>query len=180
MRASITSFSVTLLALAMAGCTTIYSDPELVEEEARLGLEMQNQQVQVERLQSRVQEMELERQELHRRMDALQSEMQALRGDSEARFGRLESGMAGYESARVRDREEVVNQLSRQVSEIVRTPPAPSRSRTAEGYEHVVKPGETLSAIASAYGARSAAIIEANNLKNPDNLRAGQKLFIPE
>jgi LysM repeat protein len=42
-----------------------------------------------------------------------------------------------------------------------------------------VAPGETLSAIAQAYGARSADIIEANGLQSADMLRVGQKLFIP-
>jgi len=48
------------------------------------------------------------------------------------------------------------------------------------GYEHVVKEGETLSAIAAAYKVKPAAIIEANDLANPNALRAGQKLFIPK
>jgi LysM repeat protein len=44
----------------------------------------------------------------------------------------------------------------------------------------VVKPGETLSEIAKAYGVRISVITKSNNLKNPDDLRVGQTLFIPE
>ena len=53
-------------------------------------------------------------------------------------------------------------------------------SSSTTGYEHVVKDGETLSTIAAAYKVKPAAIIEANDLKNPDVLRKGQKLFIPQ
>jgi LysM repeat protein len=48
------------------------------------------------------------------------------------------------------------------------------------GYEHTVQPGETLSAIASAYKVSVKAIMEANNIAKPENLKAGQKLFIPK
>ncbi|MBI3986446.1 MAG: LysM peptidoglycan-binding domain-containing protein, partial [Lentisphaerae bacterium] len=39
---------------------------------------------------------------------------------------------------------------------------------------HVVKEGETLSAIAATYHVKSAAIIEANQLTEPDTLKPGQ------
>jgi LysM repeat protein len=44
----------------------------------------------------------------------------------------------------------------------------------------VVQPGETLSEIAKAYGVSVSVIIRENNLQKPDQLRVGQKLFIPE
>jgi LysM repeat protein len=43
-----------------------------------------------------------------------------------------------------------------------------------------VESGETLSAIAKAYGVKMKTISQANNLSNPNNLRLGQTLFIPE
>jgi len=45
--------------------------------------------------------------------------------------------------------------------------------------EHVVKPGETLGGIANRTGVPRVLIIEANGLKEPYLLRAGQKLAIP-
>ena len=44
----------------------------------------------------------------------------------------------------------------------------------------MVKEGETLSTIASAYGVKISVVIEANNLENPDILKKGQILFIPK
>ncbi|NKB24606.1 MAG: LysM peptidoglycan-binding domain-containing protein [Kiritimatiellae bacterium] len=54
------------------------------------------------------------------------------------------------------------------------------RSTNEYGYEHEVQPGESLSEIAKAYQAKIKVIIDANDLENPDRLRVGQKLFIPE
>ena len=53
-------------------------------------------------------------------------------------------------------------------------------SAVMQGYEHVVKPGESLSKIARDYGATIQAIVDANELTDPNNLRVGQKLFIPQ
>lgn len=44
---------------------------------------------------------------------------------------------------------------------------------------HVVQPGDTLSAIAQAYGVDAADITSANNIANGNQLRVGQKLTIP-
>lgn len=44
---------------------------------------------------------------------------------------------------------------------------------------HVVASGETLSSIASRYGVTVLAIVEANQLANPDVLAIGDELVIP-
>jgi len=44
---------------------------------------------------------------------------------------------------------------------------------------HVVRPGETLSSIAPRYGIRMAELVAANGLRNPDAVRAGQRLVLP-
>ena len=51
--------------------------------------------------------------------------------------------------------------------------PAPGRRR------HTVRPGDTLWKISSTYGVPLNAIIQANNLTNPDLLHTGQVLIIP-
>jgi LysM repeat protein len=56
-------------------------------------------------------------------------------------------------------------------------PPAPSIP--GEGLEHVVAWGETLEIIASRYGVSAQDIVAANNLVNPDLIRAGDVLTIP-
>ncbi len=50
----------------------------------------------------------------------------------------------------------------------------------AQGYEHVVRSGETVSTIARQYGTTVEAIVQANELANPNSIRVGQILFVPE
>lgn len=57
---------------------------------------------------------------------------------------------------------------------------APSAAAASDsGRRHVVKTGETLTAIAAAYGVTAAAIQHANKMSNPDRLSVGQQLVIP-
>jgi LysM repeat protein len=44
---------------------------------------------------------------------------------------------------------------------------------------HTVKAGETLSTIAAKYGVKASAIATANNIRDPNRIRVGQKLTIP-
>lgn len=44
---------------------------------------------------------------------------------------------------------------------------------------HVVRPGETVSALAQRYGTSVAAIARANRLANPSRIRSGERLLIP-
>lgn len=50
---------------------------------------------------------------------------------------------------------------------------------TGGGRTHVVANGENLSKIAQRYGTTTSAIMQANNMANPNYVRVGQKLTIP-
>jgi chromosome segregation ATPase len=105
------------------------------------------------------------------------------------RIGELERRMSSLEATQQRDKQEIIDKLSDRIAQVMqRSAPASSssvtpskkKSASATGYEHVVQPGETLSEIAKAYGVSVSVIIRENNLQKPDQLRVGQKLFIPE
>lgn len=67
-------------------------------------------------------------------------------------------------------------------SEATQPTPAPTQAPAAVpagGVEHVVAWGETVEIIASRYGVSAQDIIAANNLTNPDLIRAGDVLIIP-
>jgi LysM repeat protein len=64
-------------------------------------------------------------------------------------------------------------------SEPTAAPSEPAPSVPTEGVEHVVAWGETVELIASRYGVSAQDIIAANNLTNPDLIRAGDVLIIP-
>ena len=57
-------------------------------------------------------------------------------------------------------------------------PPAPTAA-PSEAVQHVVAWGETVELIASQYGVTAAEIVAANNLTDPDLIRAGDVLLIP-
>jgi LysM repeat protein len=57
--------------------------------------------------------------------------------------------------------------------------PTPTPTPTPEAQVHVVESGETLGAIAGRYDTTVAAIVEANDLADPDRLAIGDELTIP-
>ena len=124
------------------------------------------------RMAGRIETLEME-------ISRVSQELDALRQTLETRFTRLERKSEA-------DKRELIDRLTAQLEKlIVRATPSPAPTPSSfngntSGYEHVVRQGETLSTIASAYNVTSKAIIQANNIKNPDRLSIGQTLFIPE
>jgi murein DD-endopeptidase MepM/ murein hydrolase activator NlpD len=57
--------------------------------------------------------------------------------------------------------------------------PSTGDSSPSPAQIHLVQPGETLTRIASHYGTTVSAIVEANDLSNPSQIFAGQRLAIP-
>jgi LysM repeat protein len=97
----------------------------------------------------------------------------------------LQRQIRALDAARVQDKKEIYEDISKKVASLIRTstPPASgrsSRSGTQSGINHVVQSGESLSRIAAAYGVKMSVIVEANSLKSPDSIYAGQTLFIPD
>jgi LysM repeat protein len=112
------------------------------------------------------------------------SELERQSRDVQERIDRLDA-------ARASDREEIINSITSRVTKILESQSPRTGPRTTStgggssggsqtGYEHIVESGQTLSAIAKAYGVNMKTIIQANNLSDPNSLRSGQKLFIPE
>ena len=137
---------------------------------------------------------------LKERLNVIQAEQQALARDIEtlrrvpredtaarARLDQIEQQIRALSAARESDRREIVDEISHKVAGLVNASGGSGTSGrsgksgggTETGYEHVVKPGETLSAIAQAYKVSVSAVMKANNLTSGSTLRAGQKLFIP-
>jgi LysM repeat protein len=52
-------------------------------------------------------------------------------------------------------------------------------SPTPEPVVHVVQAGDSLAAIAQAYGVTLQAIVEANNIQDPNTIRVGQRFVVP-
>lgn len=175
----------------LTGCLATY-DNQQAQMEAALKADMRILQEENMRLKGQVERFDLEIERLTRNVDTLRT---APTGPSAAdvqtlqqRIAQLENQLRTLDAARERDRKEIIDSLSSKLSAVVASKPAPRpapaapsqrRTGTQEGYEHVVESGQTLSAIASAYNVSTKSIIEANSLTRPDQLRVGQKLFIP-
>ena len=61
----------------------------------------------------------------------------------------------------------------------VRGTAAPARGASASRTRYTVRPGDTLSGIAVRLRTTQAALLKANRLPDPDNLRAGQRIWVP-
>jgi nucleoid-associated protein YgaU len=140
----------------------------------------------INRCNDRLKTMEIEQRQILNEIQQLRARGQD--ENTKARLDEMERRLTALDAARASDRQAIIDQLSGNVAKMMGSGTTTSKTASKKaaasasdtGYEHVVKEGETLSAIATAYKVKPAAIIEANSLKNPDNLRKGQKLFIPQ
>lgn len=112
---------------------------------------------------------------------ATAAQVQALQAEVKS----LQSQLQTLGAQQARDKKEIYEDISKKMAEILKKQAASTASaqaayHTGSGWEHVVQPGESLSLIATAYKVKQDAIIRANNLKNPNAIRVGQKLFIPD
>ncbi len=175
-----------LLLGGASGCMT-YEDyrarANAEEQEDKLIL-----QEDMKKLSGRIEGLELETQRLRADLDALRSgPLRNAQSATDSRLNDLDSRLRAVEAAREKDKQEIVDRLSSQVSKIVSSSGSGAakkqntkRSGSDTGYEHEVKAGESLSAIAAAYGVTVKTIMDNNDIKDPKRVRVGQKLFIPQ
>ena len=161
-----------------AGCVSL-SD---WEKQALLDQsEMEGLKVRMRRLEERVVALQSANQVLYRETDALRALSRAATASDQelrAKIAEIAKLLRTSESAIENVRQEVVQTLSDKIAEVIRAqqsvPP-----KIEKGREHIVKRGETLTRIAAAYKVSVAEILRANNLREGQLLRVGQKLFIP-
>jgi len=178
-------FSVVSMALAglLTGCQTTGWEQQR-QQEARLASEVSELRISVQRMEHRLSDLIREQEELGEDVETLRSSVRQQASRSDGALSSLSSRLDEQERSQRALRQELADDLSRRIADIMRTQarstPPRGGSRAEVGYEHEVQSGETLSEIARAYGVSSQDIIRANNLQNPNVLRVGQKLFIPE
>ena len=130
-------------------------------------------------LKSRVQDLEATNKMLLSERDSLQAGNAAkLRAVEDALEG-IRQDLLRAASANDKMKAEIVSEMSKKIAALMRQT-APARSGGEVGRYHIVASGDTLSAIAAAYGKTMNAIVKANGMKDVNSIRVGQKLFIPE
>lgn len=181
---------VTAALASLAGCATMQDSGEATQQQEDMLLLKED----LTRAQGKLETLEMEYQRLVHELDAMQGATASSKGmasSTQARIDELERRLNVLEGARAKDRQAIVDQLSGKMADIIgnktavksnpKSKPTPTKaSASTTGYEHVVKEGETLSAVAAAYKVKTGTIVEANKLQSPYTLKAGQKLFIPQ
>ncbi len=172
--------------LVGAGCTSldVGQPADVVAEREDILLVRED----VRKLSGRIDQLRGETDQLWDQVKQVKAEQKRLADLSGQQMGqdlmRLDKKIADLDALRQKDRREVIEQLTAAIHQAVKVSQASARGASAHvseyGVEHTVASGETLSAIASAYGVSMQTIIKANKLRNPDNLKVGQKIFIPE
>ena len=177
----------------LLGCASMQDSSEVTQQQENMLLLKED----LNRTKGKLETLEMEYQRLLRELDTMQGTANSSKGETsstQARIDELERRLSMLESARTKDRQAIVDQLSGKMADIMGDRPtgkSSPKSKSAAtkaganttgitGYEHVVKEGDTLSAIATAYKVKTSAIVEANKLQSPYTLRTGQKLFIPQ
>ncbi len=177
---------VAMVAVAMllgSGCVTMMDDKSLARQQA----DFDAMQTDIAALKERLNVIQVEQQALARDIETLR---RTPREDAAARtrLDQIEQQIHALSAAREADRREIVDEISHKVAGLVNASGGSSSSGrsssgkgggTETGYEHTVKAGETMSAIAQAYKVSVSAVMKANNMKAGDKIRVGQKLFIP-
>ena len=178
----VTRMALVVTGLFLSGCVAL---EESRIETARQKNELTNQRTEVDQLSVRMAAMEKQIEDLRARFDSLRTETDAERRTIREQLVAVDRSVKALESSRETDKKAVIDDLTVKIAKLGETLQARSGASggaagSQGGREHVVQAGETLSAIAAAYKVRAGALAEANGLKNPDSLRVGQKLIIPE
>jgi len=150
------------------------------QDDMREQAELDKLRVTVARLQEQVQGLQQGHQDLYTHVKSVEDAARTVETKLERELAEIERSLKAMASSQEAVRAQMVADLSAKMANIMRSASVSSGSRVEEGYEHVVQPGETLSEIASAYNARIETIVKANGLANPNAIKVGQKLFIPE
>ena len=183
MKLQLILFSLSVLVVS-TGCMT--TRETAAQSEARRREAMLERERRLAEEESR-RKIQLSLEDTDSQVDALRQEMSRMRSELnqaqsqdvqrlEASISRLEQQVQALDQQRARDREEIISILSSRMAELMQQRAAPA---AGGGRSHTVASGETLSAIAAAWGVSSQAIIRANNIQNPNVLRVGQTLVIP-
>ena len=166
------------MVFAGSGCETL-SGQQRRQREVRLNSDIANLKASVSRLEQRLTGIEEGREDVYAQISGAQEHRAKSEAQHRAEIEALESQLAAQRAAQEKMRKDLVTDLSKKMETIIKSQTASSYSGVP-GVIHTVQSGQTLSAIAAAYGIKSKSIIKANRLKNPNNLKVGQKLLIPD
>ena len=170
---------VFLALILLAGCRTTSRQTKAEQREVWEGRISQ----QVLDLEDRIVELNTDLATHQRKRTALDSRISSLGSAAErqqAQIEELRSLIKANQDAADKKITIILEEIAKENEILLSKIRASQGGSHIQGYEHVVRSGETLSVIARQYGVTVQAIVEANELADPNTLRTGQKLFIPQ
>ncbi len=171
-------FIMGIMIFVGSGCETL-SGRQRRQKEMRLHNDISNLKASVERLEQRLEGIEAGREDVYTQISDSQSNRERSAAQHAAEMEALEGKIAAQRKEQALREKEMVANLSKTMAAIIEKNTVGS-DPSISGVEHIVQSGETLSEIAAAYKVKVKAIVKANRMKNPDDLRVGQPLLIPD
>ncbi|MEA1928760.1 MAG: LysM domain-containing protein [Candidatus Auribacterota bacterium] len=118
---------------------------------------------------------------LDRRLTGIENRLASTSGNYKSEVDALRKELKDVRGASEKKIDIIMDEVARENQRILQSIRSNRGSAGyAQGYEHVVKSGESLSTIAREYKVTVDVIVDANQLANPNAIRVGQILFIPQ
>jgi len=169
-------FSFLVLTFCLSGCLAPIGDGR--RQASRESNDVDYIKKDLTRLKEQVDGIASAQQDLYKEIESLKLSPLKDKEETKARLDEIERSLKAAEAGQKKLRDEIIDDLSGKMANILSAHTAGTRS--GQGGKHVIGPGETLSGIATTYKTDVNAIIKANDLKDPDNIKVGQTLIIPE
>lgn len=181
--------SVTAALVGLALFTGCQSPRQQRLQQARAMESSRFQEEQLTRMSNSIRQTQEQYSTNMQQISALQGQIASLNQQIQALDNEVESlkqQVALERQARQEDMDRLLQQVAKETAAAIRSSTSSSGGSRSSGpatagefYEYTVESGATLSAIAKAYKVSVDSIRKANRMKD-DNLRVGQKLFIPK
>lgn len=180
--------TVLLGSLAVIAGLAVVAHPAIAQQTVTESLNILDEKL--SHLQSEVDDLQFKQQQMQQDLAKAEADVKAAQstpgGASSSDLQALQARIDALDAAREKDKQAIIDQLAKELASISAGHPPPKTSGApsaapidAQGNEHVVTKGESLSSIAKAYGVTVDDLKKANNITNPNKLDVGQKLVIP-
>ena len=166
--------------LAATGCQTTQLDRDQREQwESALSRQVINLEKGNAAFENQVDELRRRVGEIEKTSRHLQTLLQELSQDQNDLRVSLQNEVRAQQAVTNKKLDVILEEVAKENEKLLARIQASRAGAATQGYEHVVKPGETISGIARHYGVTADAIVSANQLSDPHAIRVGQILFVP-
>lgn len=173
-----------------SGCLTLDSSTkqdEVAQIRSSVSEELIKVKQEVNSLKGQLEELEYKIDKLQRTQSQQSNELNTtlkewrkdIRGDIETRLGTIEKKQAQDKKELLNRTAIIAEEVSKENKELRSQIESIRKPATQEGY-YVINQGDTLSKIAQMFGVSIKNLMEANGITDPNSIRIGQKLVIPE